>query len=79
MTADSSPLHAQKTVKSEEKEEVQIDPVKQALANYSIIGVNPWEPEKPCVPSAMHCGTDCTDGIQSLYGCPAICRSCSAS
>ncbi len=72
-------LHAQKTAKAEEKKEVQIDPVQQALANYSIIGVNPWEPEKQCVPSAVHYKRDCMAGTLSLYGYPAVCRSCSVS
>ena len=54
MAADRPLWHAQKTAKAEEKEEVKIDPVQQALANYSIINVNPWEPEKPCAPAQLH-------------------------
>ena len=46
--------HALMTAEEEEEEEVRIDPVQQALANYSIINVNPWEPEKPCAPAQLH-------------------------
>ena len=38
---------AKKEAEAEKTDEVKLDPVKQALAKYSIIGVNPWEPEKP--------------------------------
>ena len=41
---------AQETAKKEAETKeggVKLDPVKQALAKYSIINVNPWEPQKP--------------------------------